>query len=373
MTSRDRDKIVVYGASGTTGALIGRELAARGAMIAVAGRDRARLDGVAIELGIADVRVAAADDPAALAAAFDGAAVVVGCAGPFGRIGEPIAAAAIAAGCHYLDISGEQAFMRDVYERLGSAARAAGVVAVSGMAFEIAVGDWAAACAATRLAGTPADGARVADGDPLDELTVCYAFDDAASQRSYADMIAQPGWVWRGDRWDETPLAGEPRTVNFGPELGGERPAMSFPSGEVITVPRHVDVRRVQTYVSLTRSRWLGAVTRAAARAAPLIYRGPAGRLLEESMTRVVSSRDEHARTRFGVVARARRRFVVAQVRVIGSDPYGLSATLCADAAVDLAMRGSDVVGACTPSEVWPAEASLRRLADAGRIAVDAS
>jgi hypothetical protein len=313
------------------------------------------------------VRVAAADDAPALAAAFDGAAVVIGCAAPVRSVGRSIAAAAIAAGAHYVDAAGDQTLLRDIYEGLGSAARARGVVAVNGMGFEIAIGDWAASWAAARLAGGATGGARIAAGDPLDELTVSYAFDDAA----FGFGARGSGWVWTGDRWDDAPLAGEQRALNFGPELGGERPAMSFPSGEVITVPRHVDARRIQTYVSLTRSRWLGAVTRAAA----MLARGAAGRAGDdESMTRVVASRDEAARSRFAVIARARRRFVVSQVRVLGSDPAGLAATVCADAAIDLMARpAGGAVGACAPSELWPGEDSLQRLATAGRIEIDVS
>lgn len=385
MTSSDgaAPPIVVYGATGTTGTLVCRALAERGAAFAIAGRSGDKLAALAAELGGVPVRVAAIEDVGALAAAFAGARVVASCAGPFNRIGEPVVAAAVKAGCHYLDTAGEQGFLRDIYERYGGAAAKAGVVAVSAMAFEIALGDWAGAWAAALLTGEDVDGAdgagggRIGEDDPLDELTVAYAVTDpqtsAATQRTHADMLFSPGWVWQGDQWDPIALGAEQRTINFGPELGGERPALSFPSGEVITLPRHVAAKRVQTYLSLTRSRWLGSLARAASRIAPALYRGSAAAVIDQALARVTTTGGDSTRTRFALIARARRRFSVAQVRVLGTDPYALTGVLVADAAVDLATNQPRVVGVCAPAEVWPAAASLRRLAETAGVSIEAA
>lgn len=374
--------IVVYGATGTTGTLVCRALAERGARFAIAGRSGDKLAALADELGgDVEVRVAPIDDPTALAAAFAGARVVASCAGPFNRIGEPVVAAAVKAGCHYLDTAGEQGFLRDIYERYGGAAAKAGVVAVSAMAFEIALGDWAGAWAAAMLTGEPdgddRDGGRIGEDDPLDELSVAYAVEDpqtsAASQRTHADMLFSPGWVWQGEQWDPVALGAEQRTINFGPELGGERPALSFPSGEVITLPRHVAARRVQTYLSLTRSRWVGSLARAASRIAPALYRGGAAAMIDQALARATTTGGDSTRTRFALIARARRRFSVAQVRVLGMDPYAVTGVLVADAAVDLAANDPRVVGVCAPAEVWPAEASLRRLVELVGVTIEAA
>jgi short subunit dehydrogenase-like uncharacterized protein len=376
MTSND-PSIVVYGATGTTGTLVCHELVSRGAGFAIAGRNRDKLAALAAELGGVPIRVAAADDPAELAAAFAGATVIASCAGPFGRVGEPVIAAAIEAGCHYLDTTGEQGFMREAYERYGGAAARRGVAAVSGHAFEVALGDWSAAWAAATLAGAAIDGERIADDDPIDELTVSYAIDDPVttdgSRRSYSDIISSPGWVWQGEQWDPAALGAEQRTINFGPELGGERPAMSFPSGEVITVPRHVAAKRVQTYMSLTRSRWVGSLARVASRLAPSLYRAGAGPWLDQALGRAGSTGTDPSLTSFALIARARRRFNVAQVRIHGHDPYGLTGRLVADALVDLAANPPRITGVVTPAEVWPAEASLRRIADEAGLTIETS
>ncbi|SDG39451.1 saccharopine dehydrogenase NADP-binding domain-containing protein [Pseudonocardia oroxyli] len=92
------------GAYGHTGRFVVAELRRRGIEPVVSGRDATRLAATGYE-----ARPAATDDPAALAAAFAGADVVINVAGPFLDTAVPVAAAAVRAGAHYLDVSAEQA------------------------------------------------------------------------------------------------------------------------------------------------------------------------------------------------------------------------------------------------------------------------
>jgi short subunit dehydrogenase-like uncharacterized protein len=62
--------------------------------------------------------------------------------------GEPIVKAAVETGTQYLDTTGEQPFMRMVFDKYGERARAAGVALVSGMGFDYAPGDMSAALTA---------------------------------------------------------------------------------------------------------------------------------------------------------------------------------------------------------------------------------
>jgi hypothetical protein len=317
--------------------------------------------------------VTRADTPAAVAGA--GARVVIAAGAP----DEAIVAAAIDAGCHYVDAVADQGFLREVYERHGGAAARRGVALAAGMGFEVAIGDWAATWAATLIAGPPApgdDGARIGEDEPLDELTVAYAIEAGARAHAAAAAATRTGWVWDREQWDPVIAGAEQRTINFGPELGGERPAMSFPSGEVITVPRRVASRRVQTFVSLTRSRWLGTLARAATRLAPALARAGAGGIVEDALAGVAGAAAgtaPPADSRFAVIARARRRFTVAQVRVCGADPDALTAALVADAAMDLIAHAPAAVGACTPSELWDPEARLRALATHAGLVIEAA
>ena len=109
--------IVVYGASGTIGLRVVADLLEHGADVRLAGRDRPRLVAAADQVGLApdDVVVAPVHDPAALARAFADATCVVSAAGPYGPIGAAVAAAALAADAHYLDLAGEPGFVRAMY------------------------------------------------------------------------------------------------------------------------------------------------------------------------------------------------------------------------------------------------------------------
>ncbi|CAN7165461.1 saccharopine dehydrogenase NADP-binding domain-containing protein [Acidovorax sp. LjRoot129] len=99
--------IAVYGAAGHTGQFVVQEALRRGLPVVAVGRSAARL----AEVTPAHVpqRVADLSDPAALAEAFAGCAVVIHCAGPFLDTAAPVAQAALRAGCHYIDVTAEQA------------------------------------------------------------------------------------------------------------------------------------------------------------------------------------------------------------------------------------------------------------------------
>jgi short subunit dehydrogenase-like uncharacterized protein len=116
--------IVVYGASGFTGRLVVAELNRRGVDVVPAGRDADRLRAVAPE---GEIRAAGLDDPAALATAFRDCRVVINCVAPFVECGAAVVRAAIGAGCHYVDISGERRHIARTFEEFAAPAERAGV------------------------------------------------------------------------------------------------------------------------------------------------------------------------------------------------------------------------------------------------------
>jgi short subunit dehydrogenase-like uncharacterized protein len=119
-------RIVVFGATGYTGDLTARALVDRGARPVLAARDAERVSRLAAELGGLETAVADVAQPATLRDLVERGDVLVSTVGPFSRLGGPAVEAAIAAGAHYLDSTGEGAFIRTVFERHGPAAEAAG-------------------------------------------------------------------------------------------------------------------------------------------------------------------------------------------------------------------------------------------------------
>ena len=68
----------------------------------------------------------------ALTEAFKGAKVVCNTVGPFVKFGLTAVEAALKAGCHHLDTTGEQAYIRDVRDQFGELYAQAGLVVVGG-------------------------------------------------------------------------------------------------------------------------------------------------------------------------------------------------------------------------------------------------
>ncbi|HEX8976446.1 MAG TPA: saccharopine dehydrogenase NADP-binding domain-containing protein [Solirubrobacteraceae bacterium] len=113
-------EIVVYGASGFTGALTAEYLArnAPGLRWALAGRNQGKLETVRSRLAEIDPALAAlpiitADigEPASLAAMAAATQVVITTVGPYLSYGEPVVAACAAAGTDYVDLTGEPEFV----------------------------------------------------------------------------------------------------------------------------------------------------------------------------------------------------------------------------------------------------------------------
>ncbi len=371
--------IVVYGATGLIGGRVCAALDAEDVPFVACGRRKAALDKLAPLVDATEVRVAELDHEQ-LVAAFKGAQVVVNCAGPLAEVGEPVLVAALAAGAHYVDLGGDQAAMHALYEHHDSAARRAGRAVVPGCGLNCAIGDWASAWAAMHVCGVADEGepvrgappARLAEDKPLDEIAVSYVFDDLvltpSSQKAVFGNITKRGLVWRRDRWESTSSATERRRVNAGSAMGGERDAVLFPGGDVITVPRHIAARCVQTFVSTTRSPAATAALRLIARAMPLVPKRAT-----ELLAPYQPHEEEYARTRFAVVAQARRGFAAAQVVITGEDMYRASAGIAAWVARALMSRGEGPIGMRAPSELFRPEPALRAVAAAIGLAIDPS
>ncbi len=370
--------IVVYGATGVAGRHACGELDAEGASFAIAGRDEHALER--LTYAAADRRVATLDDAHSLLNAFAHAKVVLNCAGPLAEVGEPLLLAALATGAHYIDLGGDQAFVHTMYERHESDARHAGHVALMGCAVNGGLGDLAAAWAAQHVCGVVEEGdpvrtqpvVRLAEDRPLDELAISYVFDDLvlspASQRAVFAGLAVRGLAWRRDRWEQVAPARMRRRINAGAAMGGERDVVSFPGGEVITLPRHVAAREVQTYVSTTRDRVASAALRLVARAMPLVPRRAT-----ELLAPYAPPEEDYARTRFAVVAQARRGFAAAQVIVSGVDLYRASAVIAAWVARQLAARTTGPTGMRAPSELFRPAPALHELATIGGLVLEPS
>ena len=138
MAEREHD-VVVFGATGFTGALTAEYLAgqAGAGRWAIAGRSRQKLAAVRDRLS-ADVPMVVADvnDAASLRAMAQSARVVITTVGPYINYGEPVVAACAAAGTHYVDLTGEPEFVDLMWLRHHQQAERTGAKLVHSCGFD---------------------------------------------------------------------------------------------------------------------------------------------------------------------------------------------------------------------------------------------
>ncbi|MGW6199522.1 DUF5938 domain-containing protein [Kribbella sp. NPDC055110] len=131
--------VVVYGASGYTGRLVCEYLRQYHVPFIAAGRDEAKLkasmESHVPGIETADYEIAAVDhDVAALTELFTGASVVLNTVGPFSELGPAAVEAALAAGAHYTDTTGEQDWLMTCDEKYGPQFAEANLVLAPGIA-----------------------------------------------------------------------------------------------------------------------------------------------------------------------------------------------------------------------------------------------
>jgi short subunit dehydrogenase-like uncharacterized protein len=110
--------IVLFGATGFTGGLTAEYLAAHapaGTRLALAGRNRDKLEAVRARLGDANADMpllhADVEDGASLRDVAESARVVISTVGPYILYGQPLVAACAEAGTDYVDLTGEPEFV----------------------------------------------------------------------------------------------------------------------------------------------------------------------------------------------------------------------------------------------------------------------
>lgn len=143
-------KWLIYGANGYTGRLIAEAAHARGWKPVLGGRNRLEVEKLAAKLEL-DFVSFGLEDPQALAKSIAPFTLVLHCAGPFSKTAKPMFQACLAAGTHYLDITGEIA----VFERILSKtkeAHAAGIIAIPGVGFDVVPSDCLAKALAEKCA-----------------------------------------------------------------------------------------------------------------------------------------------------------------------------------------------------------------------------
>ena len=337
--------LLIYGSTGYTGRLIVEEALARGLRPTLAGRNASALRLQAESLGL-EWRAAPIDDPAALDAALAGCAVVLHCAGPFARTWRAISSACLRTRTHYLDITGEIVVFEGLFAR-DAEARAAGIMLLPGVGFDVVPSDCLAAHLARRMPNAV-------------HLALAFRALGGASRGTLStavENLGSPGAVRRDGKIIQVPQAWRTRRIDFGD--GKLREATTIPWGDVSTAFHSTGIPNIEVYMSMrpalrrtaVASRWLGPVLRSG-----IVRRALAARVRRRPPGPSEAERERGASLLWGEVVGANGDRVEARLR--GPSGYVLTAQTAVHLATK-ALAGRTRAGFQTPSRAYGADVIL--------------
>jgi len=289
---------------------------------------------------------------------------LVSTVGPFTRWGGPALDAAIGAGAHYIDSTGEPAFIRRVFEREGTRAQASGSVLLTALAYDWVPGNLAGALALRRA------------GDAAHRVRIGYFMRgqgggmSGGTRASSAGAFLEPQFAYRGGRI--VTERGGARVASFA--VGGrERQALSVGSSEHFGLPAAFPaLREVDVYLG-----WFGGATRALSGfslAMSGLMKVPGAKsAADAAVSRMVKGStggpgpEERAKRGSECVAEALADdgTVLSRVRLAGVDVYTFTGGMLAWAAEKLSSGSATKAGALGPVEAF----GLERLEEGCRVA----
>ncbi len=237
--------ITLLGATGYTGIRTARVLDRRGLPFRLAGRDAQKLAALSESLSTKPAYLTVnLDQASSITDLFRQTEILINCAGPFTDLGERIVSQAAVKGAHYIDSSNELGYLVRMrsYNRLAQKSKA---VISPACAFEVALSDTAA-----RLLINPET--------PNDEVRVYYhikaSHTSIGTRKSALRALATSWMTYRGGRWvGQAPVSRSTRVTIDGTKLY----AISIPSGESVTIPEHLTVQTVSTWLTVPFHQYL--------------------------------------------------------------------------------------------------------------------
>lgn len=329
--------VAVFGAYGHTGRFVVAELRDRGFIPLLLGRDAARLQALAApDPGLA-YRVTGTDDPASLDRALQGAAAVINCAGPFAATAAPVIGAALRTGIPYVDVAAEIEANLDTFAHFAGPAQDAGIAVVPAMAFfgglgdllvTAAMGDWAAA-----------DEAHIAYGLSNWHPTAGTLASGTVSRERRDGRRVR----YTAGRLDYYPGDGElpALTWDFPASLGRRTVLGGFTMADVVTIPSHLPIPEVRTYMTAGAARDLAAPDTPAPAAAD--ERGRSGQTFTVDV--IVRSGDLQRR-----------------IAASGQDIYAVSAPLAVEAVHRILSNQTRRNGVASAGDIFDAPGFLHAL-----------
>jgi short subunit dehydrogenase-like uncharacterized protein len=227
---------MVYGANGYTGRRIAAEAASRGLQPVLAGRDASKIEPLAVELNCA-YRVLSLTTAAEIAGHLEGVAAVLHCAGPFSATAQPMMEACLAAGVHYLDITGEIDVIESAAQRHDRAV-AAGILLLPAVGMDVVPSD----CLAARLAQMLPNAVKL-DLAFTGMLSISHG-----TAATIWENTGRGGRVRRGGQIVRVPVAWKTQEIPF---HRGRQWAMTIPWGDVASAFHTTGIPDIEVYAAI--------------------------------------------------------------------------------------------------------------------------
>jgi short subunit dehydrogenase-like uncharacterized protein len=222
---------MIYGANGYTGELIAAEAVRRGMRPILAGRNAERVQALAKQHRC-EARVFDLDK-----IDLSGVSLVLHCAGPFIHTSKPMVKACLAAGVHYLDITGEIGVFESIMRR-DAEAKEKGVTLLPGVGFDVVPTD----CLAAMLH---------ADLPDANELWLAFSMRNGGVSRGTLKTMIEGaglgGAIRRNGKIEVVPQLFDVRSIPF---RSGPRVAMTIPWGDVSTAFHTTGIPNIRVYSS---------------------------------------------------------------------------------------------------------------------------
>lgn len=330
--------ILLYGANGYTGSLIARMGAERGLKFILAGRNRAKIEALAAKSEF-PYRVFDLEETAALDAALKGAAAVLHCAGPFSHTSRPMADACLRNGAHYLDITGEVTVFEALAAR-DAEAKAAGVMLLPGVGFDVVPSD----CLAAHLKRRLPSAIRLTLGiQGLGRIS-------HGTATTMVENINRGGLVRLDGRLTPVPAAWKTRQIDFG---RGPVAATTIPWGDVSTGFYSTGIPNIEVYAAISGG--VRRMMKASRALRPLLGAQPVQDFLKRRIKAQPPGPSDAERAKgksfvWGEVEDENGRRMASRLQ--GPEGYTLTA-LTALAIVERMLAGQSPAGFQTPSKAY--------------------
>lgn len=332
---------MIYGANGYTGRLIAEEAVRRGIHPVLAGRQREAIEDLAHAVSC-EARVFSLSSPQETARHLAGCSLVLNAAGPFSATAVPMMEACLAAGVHYLDITGEIDCIEAAAARQTPAVER-GICLIPAVGFDVVPTDCLAATLAHRLP----------DATHLQLAFRGLSKVSRGTAKTMLENLSHGGRARIDGQIVRVPLAWKSQRVPF---REGRRWAVTIPWGDVASAYHSTGIPNIEVYMGLPRrqirllqwSRWL----------IPLLRVWPLPSLVKSIVDRRAAGpsaevREQERASVWGRVQSASGQSVEATLQT----PNGYALTvLTALAAIERVLASPPSPGFHTPSRAFGAD-----------------